>query len=76
MTKIVCPKCLGEDISLVGNTHYICNDPNCVTNGLRTQFEVTVDGEIKFPYNQIFSTMSRQEFIRTPYIKLSSSDIE
>lgn len=72
MTKLSCPKCLGTNISTVGTTHYICNNPECENNGAKTQFHINVDDKVRFPYNQIFVNRSRQEFFRKPYITLAS----
>lgn len=69
-----CPKCMQENVSMVGNTHYICNTPNCVDqNGNRTQFIYVQDEKIKFPYNQIFINRSINEFYRKPYLEIASS---
>lgn len=69
---MICPKCLGNNITPVGTTHYICNNPGCENNGTKTQFRLVVDDHVRFPYNQIFVSRSKQEFIRQPYLSLSS----
>ena len=67
-----CPRCYGIDVSAVGDTHYVCNNPNCVDdNGRRTQFIFITDEYIRFPFNQIFVGRKTQEFFRKPYLKLS-----
>lgn len=67
-----CPRCFGTDISAVGDTHYVCNNPGCVDdNGRRTQFMVVPDEYIRFPFNQIFIGRKAQEFYREPYLELS-----
>ena len=76
MTKMICPKCMGSDISLVGNTHYICNNPECTNGAARTQFRFVPDDEVKFPYNEIFVSRSTQDFFRKPYIELSATGTE
>lgn len=66
-----CPKCFKDNVSAVGDTHYICNDPDCVDDdGNRTQFTKVEDDRVHFPYNQIFVTRSVHEFYRKPYLKL------
>lgn len=70
---MTCPKCGGANTSPVGTTHYICNNPDCATNGMRTQFEFIVDDKIRFPHNQIFVNRSRQDFFRKPYIALAAA---
>lgn len=68
-----CPKCLKEDISPISDSHYVCNDPNCVDeNGNRTQFRLLEDSYIRFPYNQIFINRSKHEFYRKPYLELET----
>lgn len=69
--KILCPKCMGSDVSLVGNTHYVCNNPECIMDdGSRTQFRLVIDKKIEFPYNQIFVDRNVEEFYRQPYLQL------
>lgn len=70
---MTCPKCNGTDVSPVGTTHYICNNPDCENNGMRTQFHLIVDETIRFPFNQIFVNRSRQDFFRKPYISLAKA---
>lgn len=68
---IQCPRCMGTDISPVGNTHYVCNNKKCTTDsGARTQFTRLIDEKVHFPYNQIFVTRSRTEFYRQPYLQI------
>lgn len=69
---MTCPKCLGNDITPVGTTHYICNNPECQSNGMRTQFRLVVDDYVRFPHNQIFVSRAKHEFIRQPYLSLAS----
>jgi len=67
-----CPRCYGTDVSAVGDTHYVCNNPNCVDDeGRRTQFRLVTDEYIRFPFNQIFVGRETKEFYRKPYLKLS-----
>lgn len=68
--NVNCPKCLGVDVSAVGTSHYVCNNPKCLHNGARTQFKVIADQKVCFPYNQIFVGRPRTEFIRKPYLQL------
>ena len=50
-----CPKCFSEDVSIIGESHYVCNNQACVNeNGNRVQFRLVPDNKIMFPYNQIF----------------------
>lgn len=68
-----CPRCFKTDISAVGESHYVCNDPKCVDDsGNRTQFNVVIDDKIHFPYNQIFVSRNLREFYRKPYLKLGN----
>lgn len=70
---MICPKCLGTNVSPVGTTHYICNNPDCSNNGAKTQFMFVVDEKVHFPYNQIYVNRSRQDFFRKPYLQLASA---
>lgn len=65
-----CPKCGSNDTTPIGTSHYVCNNPNCITNGNRTQFKQITDDYIRFPYNQIFVDRSVAEFYRKPYLQL------
>lgn len=66
-----CPKCFGEDVSIIGESHYVCNNPSCVNDkGGRVQFRLVKDGSIEFPYNQIFVNRSKEKFYRKPYLEL------
>lgn len=68
-----CPKCLQHDVSLISNTHYVCNNKNCVNeDGTRTQFKYITDSYIRFPYNQIFMNRNKSEFYRKPYLELEA----
>ena len=69
--NITCPKCLSNNVKTVGTTHYICNNPNCKYNGVRTQFKLIIDDTIRFPYNQIFINKPKEEFFRKPYLEVS-----
>lgn len=66
-----CPKCFSDDVTPIGDSHYICNNPDCINeNGDKIQFNVVYDEKIKFPYNQIFVNRLSNEFFRKPYLKL------
>ena len=68
---LYCPRCGTTDISPVGTTHYVCNNPKCLDeNGERTQFQKIDDTEIEFPYNIIFNGRNKTEFYKVPYLKL------
>lgn len=67
-----CPKCMGEDVSIIGTSHYVCNNPNCINGNGRTQFRLIEDDRVYFPYNQIFVNRGKQEFFRKPYLQLES----
>lgn len=69
---VTCPKCFQSDVTLVNNSHYICNNPNCSNMGKRVQFRKVIDKKIKFPYNQIFVDRSKNEFFRKPYLELET----
>lgn len=71
-----CPKCFGEDITPIGSSHYVCNNPNCVENGKRTQFRVIEDDKVRFPYNQIYVNRSKDKFYRKPYLKLENVGVK
>lgn len=67
-----CPKCLSDNVTIIGNTHYVCNNPDCVDqDGNRTQFKLIQDEKINFPYNQIFLDRSISSFYRKPYLKIN-----
>ncbi len=69
---MTCPKCLKNDIIIVGN-HYICNNPECEQKeGKKIQFTITEDKKIKFPYNQIFVNRLKREFYKAEYLQLES----
>lgn len=66
---MICPRCMKEDVTPVGTTHYVCNDKNCKDDdGNRTQFRVVQDTKVQFPYNQIFVGRDVHEFYRMPYL--------
>ena len=68
-----CPRCFKTDVSAVGDTHYVCNNPDCTDeSGNRTQFRVVEDEKINFPYNQIFVSRAVKDFFRKPYLKLEN----
>lgn len=72
-----CPKCMSEDVSIVGESHYVCNNPECkMEGGLRTQFRMIPDEKIDFPYNQIFVNRGKHEFVRYPYLQLQNVGIQ
>lgn len=63
-----CPRCFKTDVSPVGDTHYVCNNIECVDeHGNRTQFCVKQDDRVRFPYNQIFVGRDPKLFYRKPY---------
>lgn len=68
-----CPRCFKTDVSLVNNSHYVCNNPNCINDdGTRTQFSIITDTKIEFPYNQIFVNRNKSEFYRKPYLVIKN----
>jgi len=67
-----CPNCLSINVSPVGDTHYICNNPDCSRYGKRTQFSISYDKKIKFPYTQIFKNHTKEEFYKKIYLKLKN----
>lgn len=70
--QLVCPKCMQNDITLVGN-HYVCNNPDCYReDGSKTQFTLKFDEKIQFPYNQIFVDRTPDEFYRQPYLEIKT----
>lgn len=72
-----CPKCFGTDITPIGSTHYVCNNPDCkLSDGSHVQFRVVQDDRIHFPYNQIFVNRSVTEFYRQPYLTLPSVGVQ
>lgn len=71
-----CPRCGGTSITPVGTTHYLCNNPNCVSDdGSRTQFTLEEDDKVCFPYNQIYVRRGKHQFYKTPYLKLKVEGI-
>lgn len=74
---MMCPKCRLKNTSHISETHYVCNNPNCVDdNGNRTQFIFFVDANIKFPSNQIFADRQKNEFFRKPYLKIENDGVK
>mgnify|MGYP000004337698 FL=1 len=70
---ICCPRCGSTDISPVGTTHYVCNNPTCVDeHGDRTQFQKIDDTVIQFPENIIFNGRNKSEFYKLPYLQLKN----
>ena len=70
-----CPRCFNDNTSIINNSHYVCNNPNCVDeNGNRTQFYFVPDENIMFPYNQIFINRNKNEFYRKQLLKMRSID--
>ena len=68
---MICPRCMQDNTTTVGTTHYICNNENCLDdNGKRTQFIVEYDDYIRFPYNVIFPNRNKKEFYRKQYLKM------
>lgn len=68
-----CPRCFNEDISIIGESHYVCNNPLCVNkDGSKVQFQVVKDKKVNFPFNQIFVNRIRDEFYRKPYLQLEN----
>lgn len=69
---MTCPKCFQNNTTLIDNSHYVCNNPNCLDNdGNRVQFKYVQDREVKFPYNQIFRDRRTDEYYRKPYLELN-----
>lgn len=68
---MICPRCMTDNTSPVGNSHYVCNKKGCVDeNGKPTQFRVIYDTEKRFPYNEIFPDRKLIEFFKKPYLKV------
>ncbi len=68
---MTCPRCYKDNVSAVGDTHYVCDNPDCVDeNGRRTQFKMVTDEYVRFPFNQIFVGRAVNEFYRKPYLEL------
>jgi len=68
---MTCPRCYKSDVSIVGGTHYVCNNPECVdSTGKRTQFYIEYDGKVEFPYSQIFANRQLSSFYKKPYLKV------
>ena len=72
-----CPRCMKNDTTLISNSHYVCNNPDCTSDeGDRTQFKFITDSKIRFPYNQIFVNRIKSEFYRKPYLKIENTGIK
>lgn len=70
---MTCPRCMNDDVSMVGDTHYVCNRPECVDDkGNRTQFYIVNDEYVRFPHSQIFANRDIDEFSRKPYLELKN----
>jgi hypothetical protein len=70
--SMVCPRCMNDNTTPVGTTHYVCNIETCVDlKGVRTQFQFIEDVKIKFPHNVIYRDKAKQSFFRKPYLELS-----
>lgn len=70
---MICPRCMNDNTTPVGDTHYVCNTVTCVDEqGVRTQFQFIEDKKIKFPHNVIYRDKAKQNFFRKPYLSLSS----
>lgn len=70
---IQCPKCMEYDTELIPAPieHFICNNKNCdPTNIGATQFHLTIDDKIHFPYNQMFVNRDISHFYRKPYLEV------
>jgi len=72
-----CPRCMKCDSTIISDTHYLCNDPNCVSEtGERTQFLHIPDKKVHFPYNQIFVDRPVEEFYRKPYLPIETTGVK
>lgn len=72
-----CPRCMKYDSTIISDTHYLCNDHNCVSDiGERTQFLHVPDKKVHFPYNQIFVNRSVGEFYRKPYLTVGTTGVK
>lgn len=70
---MICPKCFNDNVTPIGDSHYMCNNPECCAReGKNVQFNVVQDKKIKFPYNQIFVDRLKNEFFRKPYLQLAA----
>lgn len=71
-----CPRCFGTDVSPVGGTHYVCNNKRCIDgHGARTQFQLSFDNKIQFPYNQIFVSRPKSQFYKNLYLQIKDAGI-
>jgi len=74
---MLCPKCMTNNTTLISDTHYVCNNPDCSNDdGSRVQFKFVIDNKINFPYNQIFINRQKQEFYTKPYLKIENTGIK
>ena len=70
---MICPRCMNDNTTPVGNTHYVCNIVTCVDiKGVRTQFQFIEDPIVKFPHNVIYRDKGKSSFFRKPYLDLSA----
>ena len=70
---IKCPKCFQTDLSIINNTHYMCNNPECERReGKKIQFLITEDKKMEFPFNQIFVNRLKKEFYKSKYLELGT----
>ena len=68
---MTCPRCYKDDVSIVGDTHYVCNNPVCIgPDGKRTQFYIVNDERKEFPYSQIFLRRQLKEFFKKQYLQV------
>lgn len=73
---IQCPRCFGTNVSPVGNSHYVCNNKNCTKDpNKRTQFQISFDSSVKFPYNEIFVNRPKSEFYKNLYLQIKEVGI-
>ena len=72
--NMICPRCMQDNTTPVGNTHYVCNDETCVDEGgKRTQFQFIEDEKKCFPHNVIYRDKGKQNFFRKPYLDMTAS---
>lgn len=73
---MTCPKCFQEmHVIPIGETHYLCKkEEESEETGCGTQFEFVEDSILKFPFSVIFSSRSKREFFRKPYLNIASAD--
>ena len=69
---MIYPRCMQDNTTPVGNSHYVCNNENCIDdNGKRTQFQFIEDDVVQFPHNVIYRDKNKQNFFGKPYLKLT-----